>query len=103
MKNKILNRIFKKVKVQVEPLSYVVIQEPDYCGGHRINFFGYTKKYRETAMEMAEEYEQKDFTYVLSFDAKEGDIYEEHYEPFHEEPRDVPVLIDSKSAMFILK
>ena len=98
-----IKKIFKKVKVQVEPLSFVVIQEPDYCGGHRIIFFGYTKKYREMAMEIADEYLQRDFVYIIDYNAKEGDWYDEHYEPLYEEPRDVPVLIDSRMAEFVLK
>lgn len=103
MKDRFVKRIFKKTKVWAEPLRFVVIQEPDYRGGHRINFFGYTKKYREIALEFAEEYEQKDFTYILSYDAREGDWYDEHYEPIHEEPYDVPVKVSARTAMFIFK
>lgn len=96
-------RILRKVKAWQEPLRYVVIQEPDYCGGHRINFFGYTKKRYEDAMEFADVYLEQNFTYILDYSAREGDVFEEHYEPLHEEPYDIPVLIRRGKAMYILK
>ena len=102
MEKRILNRISRRAKIRREPLLYVVIQTADYCGGHRIKFFGYTKKYRETAMEIADGYTQENFTYILSYDAKEGDIYEEHYEPFHGDSFDVPVYVGRQKALFIL-
>lgn len=102
MEKKLFSKILKKAKVWKEKIHFVVIQEPDYNGGHRINFFGYTKKFYESAMEIAEEYAEQPFTYILSENAQEGDWYEEHYEPFHEEPRDVPIMVTERKATFIL-
>ena len=102
-RDKIFSKLLKKAKVWREKLSFVVIQEPDYNGGHRVNFFGYTKKFYESAMEIADEYAEQPFTYILSHTAQEGEWYEEHREPFHEEAYDTPVLIREQDAMFILK
>lgn len=102
-KKKILSKLSKKTKVWAEKVSFVVIQEPDYNGGHRISFFGYTKKLAESAMEIADSYVEQPFTYILNYTAQEGEWYEEHREPFHEEAYDTPVLIREQDAMFILK
>jgi hypothetical protein len=101
-RTKIFSKLLKKAKVWREKLSFVVIQEPDYSGGHRIEWFGYTSRYQDNAMEIADEYAEQPFTYILDYNAKEGDWFEEHYEPFHEEARDVPVMVTARSATFIL-
>lgn len=86
-----------------EEVAFVVIQTPDYCGGHRIEFFGYTKHCLENALEIAEQYAQQPFTYILSENAQEGDCYNEHREPLHEEAYDTPVIIRAQNAMFVLE
>lgn len=101
-RSKLLSKLLKKAKVWREKFFFVVVQTPDYSGGHRIEFFGYSKRKQELAMDIAESYLAFPFTYILDDHAEEGDWFEEHYEPFHEEARDVPVMVSARSATFIL-
>lgn len=95
--------ILKKVKAWTEPLRFVVVQVPDYNGGWRIEFFGYTKTRQKKAMEIADRCRGRNFVYVLDLCAREGDVYDEHYEPSYDDPQDFRVVIDVRKAQFILK
>lgn len=81
---------------------FLVWQKPDWSGGHDICFCCYDSDQKNEALENAEEISKKDFCYVLSTDAREGDVFYAHKEPFHEEPYDIPVPVCTEDAEYTL-